>query len=78
MARDKTSRKDEAFGRQIRKNSGTALRSEMVSPETAGQEELTSYTEVFPLEDNFGETNMRSTRGGRHGSTNSGRGRDQG
>ena len=73
----KNSRKDEAFDRQIRKNRGTALRSEMVTPETAGQEELTSYTEVFPLEDNFGETNMRSTRGGRHGSNTSGRGRDQ-
>lgn len=69
--------KQDAFTKQLKKNRGSALRSEMVTPETSGQEELPSYTEIFPLEDNFGQTNMHSTRGGRHGSDNSGRGRDQ-
>ena len=70
--------KQDAFTKQLKKNRGSALRSEMVTPETAGQEELPAYTDIFPLEDNFGQTNMRGSRGGRHGSNTSGRGIDQG
>jgi hypothetical protein len=51
------------FERRLKETMGTDQSAEMVTPNTAGQEELTPYEDVFPLVKNQNQTNMRS--GGR-------------
>ena len=63
------------FERRLRETADSELEPELVSPQTAGAEELSDYEEIFPLPRQFKQTNMKSTRG-RRGSQ-SGRGRDQ-
>lgn len=50
------------FERRLRETMGSELEPEMVTPNTAGSEEL-DYDEKFPLIDQFKQTNMRT--GGR-------------
>jgi len=46
------------FERRLKETTESALEPEMVTPNTAGQEEL-PYTEVFPLVKQFAQTNMK-------------------
>lgn len=65
-----------AFERQLERCRDTNLDSELISPETAGSEELPEYERNFPIERVFRQTNMGRARGsGRRGSQ-SGRGKD--
>jgi hypothetical protein len=64
------------FERRLKTTMGSELEPEMVTPNTAGYEELTPYEENFPLVKEFNQTNMRS--GGRRiRDGQSQRGRDQ-
>jgi len=67
--------RNDNFERRLRETMDTESDPEMFTPNSAGAEELTDYVENFPLVKEFGQTNMKSTRG-RRGSQ-SGRGRDQ-
>lgn len=48
------------FERRLKKTMGSELDPEMITPNTAGSEEL-DYDENFPLIDQFEQTNMRPT-----------------
>ena len=63
-----------AFDRQLERCRDTNLDSELVSPETAGSEELPEYERNFPIERVFRQTNMRSRPRG--SGSQSGRGKD--
>ena len=60
------------FERRLKKTMNSESDPEMFTPNTAGAEELTSYTENFPLVEDFNQTNMRSKSGQRQ-RTNSGK-----
>jgi len=64
------------FERRLRETMDSELEPEMVTPNTAGEEELPEYTEVFPLTKQFNQTNFSGRRGG-PSKSQSGRGRDQ-
>ena len=57
-----SSRKDEEFVRRLKETMNTETEPEMVTPNTAGAEEL-DYE--FPLIDQFRQTNMRPSKGKR-------------
>jgi len=48
------------FEKRLKETLGSELQPEMITPQTAGQEELTSYTEQWPLVKQMDQTNMRS------------------
>jgi hypothetical protein len=63
------------FERRLKQTMGSELEPEMITPNTAGAEELTAYVENFPLVEQFRQTNMKS--GGRRvPDGQKGRGRD--
>jgi hypothetical protein len=51
------------FQKRLAETMDSELSPEMVTPNTAGSEELSDYDEKFPLVNEFRQTNMRS--GGR-------------
>lgn len=52
--------KAENFTKRLAETWGSELEPELVTPMTAGPEELTPYEEVFPLTRQFKQTNMHS------------------
>jgi hypothetical protein len=62
MRGSNTERKDN-FERRLKETMGSELDPEMVTPNTAGSEELSEYDSKFPLINEFRQTNMKS--GGR-------------
>ena len=52
------------------------LEPELVTPMSAGAEELVEYEEIFPLTKQFGQTNMRSPKRGTGRNGQRGLGRD--
>jgi hypothetical protein len=52
------------FERRLKETMGSELEPEMVTPNTAGAEELPDYVENFPLVDQFNQTNMKSRKRG--------------
>jgi hypothetical protein len=48
------------FERRLKQTMGSELEAEVVTPQTAGQEELTPYEDIFPLVKGMNQTNMRS------------------
>jgi hypothetical protein len=59
MRGSNTERKDN-FERRLKETMGSELDPEMVTPNTAGSEELSEYDSKFPLIDEFRQTNMHS------------------
>jgi len=57
------------FERRLRTTDNSELEPEMVTPQTAGAEELPEYEEVFPLTEQFRQRNFRGAPG--HGRTGS-------
>ena len=51
------------FEDRLKETMDSELEPEMVTPNSAGSEEL-DYNEKFPLVDQFGQTNMRPNRRG--------------
>jgi hypothetical protein len=59
MRYDRTSTdRSDNFERRLKKTMDSELDPEMITPMTAGCEEL-DYTEIFPLVEDFHETNMK-------------------
>ena len=54
---------DTNLAKRMKVTMGSELEPEMITPNTAGQEELSEYDDVFPLTRQFRQTNMRSERG---------------
>jgi hypothetical protein len=79
MRKDSTSTdRSDNFERRLKQTFGSENDPEMVTPNTAGSEELPEFNENFPLIDTFSQTNMRGRPGGGRSKTGqSGRGRDQ-
>jgi hypothetical protein len=57
MRGSKTERADN-FERRLKETVGSELEPEMVTPNTAGEEEL-PYEETFPIVRQFNQTNMK-------------------
>ena len=63
------------FARRLEETMNSELDPEHVTPQTAGAEELPEYESIFPLTEQFKQTNMHGRRGSR--GTQSQRGKDQ-
>jgi hypothetical protein len=50
--------RDSNFERRLKETMGSELEPEMITPNTAGEEEL-PYEENFPLVNQFNQTNMK-------------------
>lgn len=68
---------DDNLKRRMAETMGSESDPELVTPMTAGSEELSEYNETFPLVRQFRQTNMRSGRGRHPRVGPSGRGKDQ-
>lgn len=60
MRRGSSTDRSDNFERRLRETMDSELEPEMVTPNSAGAEELPSYEENFPLVRQFGQTNMRT------------------
>lgn len=54
---------DDNLAKRMRVTRDSELEPELITPQTAGQEELGEYDDMFPLVRQSKQTNMRSTRG---------------
>lgn len=51
------------FESRLKKTMNSELEPEMITPNTAGSEDLPDYDSKFPLVDQFNQTNMHSPKG---------------
>jgi hypothetical protein len=55
--------RNENFERRLKQTMDSELEPEMITPNTAGAEDLPDYVDKFPLVEQFNQTNMRSPKG---------------